>query len=171
MSMQLILGGSGSGKSTWAFDYMISEAKKNPDRTYIIMVPEQFTMQTQRALVFAHPNKSIMNIDVLSFERLAYRVFDELGTSCGTVLTETGKSLLIRHVAALCEDELTVLRRNMNRKGYVGEVKSLISELEQYHIQPSDLIEMEEAKSMPASFRSKAEDIRRIYQGYLDYLQ
>ncbi|MBQ2576393.1 MAG: exodeoxyribonuclease V subunit gamma [Lachnospiraceae bacterium] len=171
MSMQLILGGSGSGKSTWAFDYMISEAKKNPDRTYIIMVPEQFTMQTQRALVFAHPNKSIMNIDVLSFERLAYRVFDELGTSCGTVLTETGKSLLIRHVAALCEEELTVLRRNMNRKGYVGEVKSLISELEQYHIQPSDLIEMEEAKSMPASFRSKAEDIRRIYQGYLDYLQ
>ncbi|SDW32537.1 DNA helicase/exodeoxyribonuclease V, subunit B [Lachnospiraceae bacterium KHCPX20] len=171
MSMQLILGGSGSGKSTWAFDYMISQAKQHPDRRYIIMVPEQFTMQTQRALVFAHPNKSIMNIDVLSFERLAYRVFDELGTQSGTVLTETGKSLLIRHVASERLDELTVLRRNINRKGYINEVKSLISELEQYHILPEDLLAMEETQYMPASFKAKAEDIRTIYDGYLSYMQ
>ena len=40
---------------------------KHPDINYIILVPEQFTMQTQKELVLRHPRHGIMNIDVLSF--------------------------------------------------------------------------------------------------------
>ena len=46
---------------------------------YYVIVPEQFTMQTQKTLVEMHPQKGILNIDVLSFERLAYRIFEEVG--------------------------------------------------------------------------------------------
>ena len=83
-------------------------------------------MQTQMKLVELSKNKAIMNIDVLSFQRLAYRVFDELGIKNVKVLEETGKNLVLRKVAQGIEDKLTVLRPNISRMGYIGEIKSLL---------------------------------------------
>ena len=100
MSLQLILGGSGSGKSYWLYTSLIREAMQHPQKKYLVIVPEQFTMQTQRELVKLHPAHGILNIDVLSFERLAHRVSEETGEDQRTVLTETGKNLLLRRVAA-----------------------------------------------------------------------
>ncbi|MFQ7081237.1 hypothetical protein [Sellimonas intestinalis] len=58
---------------------IIEEAAKHPERNYIVLVPEQFSMQTQKDLVEASPDHAIMNIDILSFGRLAYRVMEETG--------------------------------------------------------------------------------------------
>ena len=51
------------------------------DKQYILLVPDQFTMETQKDIVNIHPNNGTMNIDILSFTRLAFRVFEELGIS------------------------------------------------------------------------------------------
>ena len=75
MSLRFIIGNSGAGKSWAAFSHMIGEARKHPETMYYVIVPEQFTMQTQKTLVEMHPDRGILNIDVLSFDRLAYRVF------------------------------------------------------------------------------------------------
>ena len=87
MPLQFIMGNSGSGKSHFLYQRMIEESMKNPERNYIAIVPEQFTMQTQKELVLLHPDKGIMNIDVLSFRRLAHRIFEELGHDGRSVLT------------------------------------------------------------------------------------
>ena len=55
MSLQLVLGGSGSGKSHWLYSSVIRESMENPHRRYVVVVPEQFTMETQRELVELHP--------------------------------------------------------------------------------------------------------------------
>ena len=99
MSLQLILGNSGSGKSFELYNRVIEASIADPKGHFIVIVPEQFTMQTQKELVSLHPRKGILNIDVLSFGRLAYRVFEELGADKRTVLEETGKNLLLRKVA------------------------------------------------------------------------
>ena len=65
---------------------------------------------------------------VLSFQRLAFRVFDEMGMTDLQILEETGKNLVLRKVAQEQEENLTVLRGNMHRMGYISEVKSFISE-------------------------------------------
>lgn len=91
MSLQFILGNSGSGKSEYIYKKITQEAAKNITKNYLVIVPEQFTMQTQKKLVELSANKAIMNIDVLSFQRLAYRVFDELGIKNIQVLEETGR--------------------------------------------------------------------------------
>ena len=49
-------------------------------------------MQTQKELVSLHPAGGILNIDILSFQRLAYRIFEETGGSLYPVLEETGKA-------------------------------------------------------------------------------
>ena len=81
MALQMILGNSGAGKSHFIYQKIIRESMEHPDRQYVILVPEQFTMQTQKRLVQMHPGGGILNIDVLSFERLAYRVFEEVGAT------------------------------------------------------------------------------------------
>ena len=51
MSLQFVFGNSGSGKSTYLYEKVLEEAEKYPDKNYLIIVPEQFTMATQKELV------------------------------------------------------------------------------------------------------------------------
>ena len=127
MSLQFILGNSGSGKTEYIYRKIVKEAAEDPKKDYLVIVPEQFTMQTQKQLVRLSLNHAIMNIDVLSFKRLAYRVFDELGIKNVEVLEETGKNLVLRKIASDNAARLGVMKANMNRIGYVSEVKSLLS--------------------------------------------
>ena len=104
MSLQFIFGNSGSGKSYYLYHYIVEEAVRHPEKNYLVVVPEQFTMQTQKDLCMAHPRGGIMNVDVLSFGRLAHRVFEELGEDNRTVLDDEGKNLVLRRIAGECED-------------------------------------------------------------------
>ena len=109
MALQFIFGPSGAGKSYYIYHKIIQESMEHPERQYLILVPEQFTMQTQKDLVSMHPRKGIMNIDVLSFERLAFRVLEETGDIRGELLEETGKSMVLRRVAQEKKKELKIL--------------------------------------------------------------
>ena len=76
MGYRFYFGASGVGKTYRAFSDIIDEAQKNLEKNFFIIVPEQFTMQTQKDIVQMHPNHAVSNIDVLSFNRLAYRIFE-----------------------------------------------------------------------------------------------
>ena len=98
MALQFILGNSGSGKSEYIYRKITEEASRNITKNYLVIVPEQFTMQTQKKLVELSKNKAIMNIDVLSFQRLAYRVFDELGIKNVSDMSRASLNALIRAI-------------------------------------------------------------------------
>lgn len=171
MSLQFIFGPSGSGKSYQLYHHIIEESVLHPEQNYIVLVPEQFTMQTQKDLVTMHPRKGIMNIDVLSFGRLAYRVFEETGGELLPVLDDEGKNLILRKIAGDYEDELSVLRGNMKKLGYISEVKSVISEFTQYDIKDEELGQVMEAVGKQSGLYYKLKDIRLLYQGFTDYLK
>lgn len=171
MSLQFIFGNSGSGKSDYLYEYVLEQAGEHPDQNFLILVPEQFTMQTQRELVSRQKNHAIMNVDVLSFARLAYRVFDELGKQELVILEETGKNLVLRKVAEQKKQKLKVLGGNMNKMGYIGEVKSLISELTQYNITPEDLEQFLSEDTVGDALKWKMRDILTMYQGFREYME
>ena len=171
MALKFILGNSGGGKTEYMYEEVVRRAEANVKQNYLVVVPEQFTMQTQRKLVDLSTNHAIMNIDVLSFQRLAYRIFDELGKTDVKILEETGKNLVLRKIAQEQEDKLTVLRGNMHRMGYIGEVKSFISELMQYNVGPAQLEEVIQNGGFASSLNNKLQDISVMYQAFTDYLQ
>lgn len=171
MSLQFIFGNSGSGKTTYLYKTIVEQATANPFKNYLIIVPEQFTMQTQRMLVDLSPNHAIMNIDVLSFKRLAYRVFDELGINHIEILEETGKNLVLRKIAQENADSLSVMRPNISRIGYISEVKSLLSELVQYNISPELLEEYAVSERLPEVLRAKLRDVLVLYKGFEEFMQ
>lgn len=170
MSLQFIFGNSGSGKSHYLYEHIIQESIKYPNINYIALVPEQFTMQTQKELVLRHPRQGIMNIDVLSFARLAFRIFEETGEGRADVLDDEGKNLILRKAAGKVEDSLRVLKGNLKKPGYISEVKSVISELTQYNIQPDGMDAMLEAVSDESYLYYKLQDIQTVYQEFEDYL-
>ncbi len=170
MSLQFIIGNSGAGKSFTAYQNVIREAIDHPEKMFYVIVPEQFTMQTQKILVEMHPQKGILNIDVLSFERLAYRVFEEVGGDTRKVLEETGKNMILQKMVQMNQKKLTYLKNQMKKSGYLDEVKSLISEFMQYEVHEEELDKMIEDASDKPLLQMKLKDVAVLYQAFRDYL-
>ncbi len=171
MSLQFIFGNSGSGKSRCLYQNIIEDSMRHPRKNYLVLVPEQFTMQTQKDLCLLHPNGGIMNIDVLSFGRLAHRIFEEMGQDDRPVLDDEGKNLVLRRIAGNFEDELTVLKGNLKKQGYISEVKSVISEFTQYGVDLQRIDEFMQDLDTDSYLYYKLQDIRRLYEGFEDYLR
>ena len=140
MGVHFYFGSSGSGKSRFLQMEIIRRSILEPSTQFIMLVPEQFTMQTQKEMVLRHPRRGLMNVDVLSFERLAYRVFDEVGMSSRRRLEEIGKSFVLEKIALDLGKKLPVLGANLARPGNLADMKSVISELMLYDIGPDDLL-------------------------------
>ena len=170
MSLEIIAGSSGAGKSYTVYREIIAASLAHPDKQYLVIVPEQFTMQTQKELVRMHPRHGLLNVDVLSFHRLARRVFAEVGGNTLPVLEETGKSLVVQRVAAARQKDLRVLGRILSRQGAVSQMKSLISELLQYGVTPEDLAGWQQDQGETLLAR-KLEDVRILYQAFRDQLE
>ena len=171
MSLQFIMGPSGSGKSHYLYEWVITESMAHPDKNYIVLVPEQFTMQTQKDLVMASPNKGILNIEVLSFNRLAHRVFEETGENNRIVLSEVGKNFVIRKVAGDNEEKLKVLGGNLKKMGCVSEMRSIISEFTQYDIDTETLENILAKVEKHPNLYYKLKDIQTVYDAFRKYLQ
>ncbi|MGN0376980.1 MAG: helicase-exonuclease AddAB subunit AddB [Suilimivivens sp.] len=171
MSLQFYFGPSGSGKSKKLHTDMVEWAAREPERNFLFLVPDQFTMQTQFDLVNASENKGIMNIDVLSFGRLAHRIFEETGFGTKPVLDDTGKSLVLRKVAANLQDELPLIGKNLHKIGYIHEVKSALSEFMQYGIAPDQVSELADYAKERGTLYYKLRDLQILYAGFLSYIK
>ena len=170
MALQFVFGPSGSGKSTYVQKLVTSEAALHRDRDYLMIVPDQFTMQTQKIMASSNPRGGILNIDVLSFGRLTHRIFEEVGKPERILLNDLGKCLILRRVIQDKEGELRVLKRGIHSPGYVAEVKSVLSEFMQYGIHPSTLDGLISDSSLAPTLRYKLEDFGVLYSAFLDAL-
>lgn len=170
MGLQFIFGGSGYGKSEWVYKKVLKMAKENPHTNYFVVVPDQFTMETQKDLCMQSSVGGIMNIDVLSFKRLSYRVLEEVGKNTIPVLDDTGKSLLLQRVAKNEKDSLPTIGGNIRKTGYIHEIKSVISEFMQYGLNPDKIGELAKAVEHNQALQQKIKDLQRMYASFLEYI-
>lgn len=166
MSLQFYLGASGSGKSHRLYSELIERSIKEPDRNFMLIVPDQFTMQTQMELIREHPDHAIMNIDSLSFGRLTHRILEEAGAENVPVIDDTGKSLILRRIASKTADRLPVLGRNISRIGYVHEIKSAISEFMLYGHGTDDIDRIKDIEGISPSLREKMTELSVLYSEF-----
>ncbi|MFR1831589.1 MAG: PD-(D/E)XK nuclease family protein [Lachnospiraceae bacterium] len=170
MGLQFVFGSSGSGKTHYLYKKAVDTAAADPKAMVLFMVPEQFTMQAQKEIITIHPSHGMMNIDVLSFRRLAYRVFEELSVKNLTILDDMGKSMVLRKVAAAKKAELGLYQSHLSKNGFINQLKSMLSELYQYGITRGQLEELLEQADRPL-LRHKLQDMLVIYKGFQDYIE
>ncbi len=172
MALRFVTGPSGSGKSKYVFEQALRIAGENLNSRVFVIVPDQFTMQTQADLVNMSPGKGIMNIEVLSFQRLAYRIFGETGGGRTPVMDDTGKNLILRTCAKAVEQDIPYLAGKLNKPGFIHEIKSAISEFMQYGIDADGVLELTEYaySSNRKTLARKLNDLSVIYKYFLEYI-
>ena len=171
MSLRFYFGPSGSGKSHRIYEEIMQRAAQEPGRNFLIIVPDQFTMQTQKDLVMRSDRGGILNIDVLSFGRLSHRILEEVRTKEMPVLDDTGKSLVLQKIAADLKEQLPAMGSLLHKQGYIHEVKSAISEFMQYGISTQDMDKLIASAEKRGALAMKLRDLKTLYRGFQDYIR
>ena len=171
MSLRFYFGPSGSGKSHRIYEEIMQRAAEDPGKNFLIIVPDQFTMQTQKDLVMRSDRGGILNIDVLSFGRLSHRILEEVGTKEMPVLDDTGKSLVLQKIAADLREQLPAMGSLLHKQGYIHEVKSAISEFMQYGISTQDMDKLIASAEKRGALAMKLKDLKTLYGGFQEYIR
>ncbi len=170
MSLQMVIGGAGTCRSEIMYRKLIEESMAAPEQNFYLVVPEQYTMQTQMKMAGLHPGHGVMNVDIVSFPRLAYRVFDELGGIQKTILEDTGKSMVIRRLLSEHKNEFEAFAASVGKNGFVGQAKSMLSELFQYSVQSGALSESRKQVGEHTMLGKKLGDIQILYDAFKEYM-
>lgn len=171
MSLRFYFGPTDGELSHKVYQDVIQRSLDRPDQNFFIVVPDQFTMQTQKELSTLHPRGGILNIDVLSFGRLGHRVLQEVGCKEIPVLDDTGKSLVLQKVTEGMGERLPMLGGFLHKQGYIHEVKSAISEFMQYGLSPKDVEDLVAFAGEKKVLAGKLRDLGVIYERFEDYIK
>ncbi len=163
MALQLILGSSGHGKTEYLMEEVIRESIENPSQQYYVLVPEQFSLEMQRQMIQKHPRHGFSNIDILSFHRLAYRVFDECGYQPKEILEDLGVSMVLKKVMMDHEEDLLFFKRSMRKPGFVDEMKSILMEFMNYEVTASDMESLQGSLKSYPGLSEKCLELGKIY--------
>ena len=168
MKVVHIVGRAGSGKSRLIFNQIKDQLNRNDGRKLILLVPEQFTLQSERDLIQYLQLPGIMQVEVLSFDRLAERIIDEVGGKTRIMIDEQGRHMVLRKIIDDLAPELTIYQKVSRQDGFVQFVSTFISELKNYNITLEMLSQASE--DLPDTLANKLHDIALIYEYFNDYL-
>ncbi len=91
--MKLIYGRAGTGKTEYIFND-IKNKIASEEKIYII-TPEQFSYTAEKRLLDTLGDGAVLQVEVLSFERMAYRVINETIPNIDFKIEKSGKSMII----------------------------------------------------------------------------
>ena len=167
MSLRLIYGRAGTGKTSLCLEEMKSRIKGGSGRL-LLVVPEQFSLVAEMKLVKAIGASGINNVEVLSFRRMAYRVFNEVGGIAKTHVTSAGKCMMLYRTLDELSGALKVFGKAAAQKGFVNTLGTMISELKRYRITPEDLQKSGEVLQTAGEglAAEKLQDIEKIYREF-----
>jgi ATP-dependent helicase/nuclease subunit B len=169
MSVQFILGRSGSGKSRFCIESIQKELQSNCDKPLILLVPEQGTYQAERAILDSEHISGYSRLNVLSFERLVFLLLNN--RACAPVISQLARRMLIYKIM---QDKYAALRLLGNSCRHIGlsvQIADVISEIYQYGKTVEQLDEfIEYLKNQPGEYaqraRLKFNDIRAVFEQY-----
>lgn len=165
MALQIIYGVKKSGKS----EYMLRAAEnawRTTKKNVFFIVPEQYSYETEKALVERLGVISPRTVEVLSFKRLFFYVCNNLGGGLLPRLTDTGKNILLSKAAAKCSASLHVLGKTAKYGGFADIMAQLFSELKRYNTTPEGLSKITKQLEENTFLRLKMEDISLLYKTY-----
>ncbi|MBY0012754.1 helicase-exonuclease AddAB subunit AddB [Paenibacillus typhae] len=167
MTVNFLLGRSGSGKTTRIWEEVSSRLESAPlGAPLIVLVPEQGSFSAERGLLSTAKAKGSIRAQTLSFSRLAYRVKQETGGSAGLPISEEGKKMLLYKIISRRKDELKLFGASGDRPGFVERLSSLHTELKRCCLGTNDLEEqlsrMRDSSGSPI-LAGKLDDLQLVF--------
>ncbi|NBG87361.1 helicase-exonuclease AddAB subunit AddB [Isachenkonia alkalipeptolytica] len=168
MPLRYLMGRAHSNLQETLFQEISRRERENPEGRFFLIVPEQFTLQTERALIESQELRGILNVEVLSFTRLGYRVFNEVGGITSVVIDELGKNMMIKKILQEHREKLLMYEKISDQLGFAKKMGEMITELKRHRITPVELNqtirELEEEGREDSPINYKLWDISMIYE-------
>lgn len=165
MGLRIIYGKQGSGKTKFCFTEVANLIKK--EKKIYIITPEQFSFTAEKNLMETINQKAVLNAEVITLSRMAYRVINEVGGTIKTNLTKPGKAMI---VASILENN----KKNLKFLGKSDENIELgiqaITEFKKHGIKIENLKE-EIEKIQDTYLKTKLKDMAIIYEGFENQIQ
>jgi ATP-dependent helicase/nuclease subunit B len=103
MSVRFVVGRAGSGKTLRCLEAIRARLRQDPvgGSRLLLLVPEQASFQMERALIETPDLAGFTRCEVLSFQRLAYRIFTDTGADprrSDQTIGSLGRLMLLRRI-------------------------------------------------------------------------
>ena len=151
-----LLGRSGSGK-TRRLHRCIKEAL-DKGRRVVVIVPEQFTFETERQL--ASELGGLMDIEVYSFSSLAEKTLE--GSYLG-FLSRQGRRMAVRKTITEQGSKLRIFARVKDRPGFSERLCELFTACKRYEVAPGDLLDGAEKAGEDSLLANKLTELALLY--------
>ena len=165
MSVRFIYGRAGSGKSHFCFQDIKRRIDEGCDGPLILLVPEDFSFQAEKDLLRYVGERGLLKAKVLSFKRMAYSVFNEVGGLTKQHMNSAGKAMIIYKIMDEVKRDLKVFSKAVSMQGFVDTMADIITELKIYNVNPEILADTTE-KIEEKPLKDKLHDIGLIYSKF-----
>ncbi len=167
MSLAMIYGRSGSGKTTELFRRLWKSLKADDDFTKkrYVLVPDQFSYMMEKKILAEFGERYVFAIQVVGFRMLAQRILERVGGIKKPLLSPVGRSMLISSLALKNKDKLKLYRTSAGYAGFAELASDTIREFKNYAIVPQEL--KEACEKLPESeLKNKLQDVALLFEAY-----
>lgn len=161
--IRTILGHAGAGKTGLVFSEIAEYVRKGEGRT-VLLVPEQYSHEAERALCAAAGDTMCRYAEVNSFSYLARRVLAETGHT-GPIMDAGGKLLCMAVAAENLEGKLKVYANGRMEPGTLDSLTQAVERLKNNGITSEKL--MEAAGQTTGLLRAKLKDLSLLLEAYI----
>jgi ATP-dependent helicase/nuclease subunit B len=170
--VRFLLGPAGSGKTFRCLAEMRAALARSPDGPPLIFIaPKQATFQIERQLLDGETISGFTRLHVLSFDRLAQFVFENLHVAPPRLLSAEGRLMVLRALLRRHDGELKLLRGSARRVGFAQEVAGQLAELQQHQFSPARLRALVANENLRRDLRDKLHDLALLQEKYSDWLK
>ena len=163
--IKIITSRAGYGKTSSLYKEIL-EKDKSAELVYL-MVPEQFTLQSELALMDKVDSKGLIYAQVMSFERLSRLVLSRVGGLKRPYIDEIGKHMALRLIFDKNEESLPMYKTAYKKEGFLSELSHTLSELKKMAVPPSLLLDKSNQIENNALLKQKLFEIGFIYNEFL----
>lgn len=163
--LNLVLGRNINNKTEYVRNLVTDGIKSGKDG-YIFIVPEQFSYETEKAMLDKVGAKGLLNVEVISLSRLANVILEEQGVINGKQQVDDGVKMMTMSLALeALSDSLTVFKKYITRPALVANLVSFATEMKQCSVTVG-MFEEYLKTSEKSSLKSKLEELIMIISLY-----
>ncbi|QSX07516.1 helicase-exonuclease AddAB subunit AddB [Alkalibacter rhizosphaerae] len=168
--LKILAGRNDSGKTKEMYR-QIKDALQGGEENLIVLVPEQYTLEAEKELMEVLELQGFFQLEVMGFNRLVDDLLDTALEREKTIVTATGKRMILKRILKEEKKELQVFGSMIDKSGFIEEVENVLQNFKENMVEPEGLRGFARGYEGTGMLEKKVGDMVRIYEAYQRYLE
>lgn len=170
MGIRFIFGRAGTGKSRFCLEQIKKKIENyDSENKLVLIVPEQYTFDTEKKFLEVVTEKGLLRGEVLSFKRMAHRVSEECGGRTELRISDSGRNMLIYKLLKDKGEDLQYFNRIAKQQGFSSIISKIITEFKKYNIS-EEILNAKEEEINDEELKKKMSDLKLIFNNFNEVL-